>query len=407
MTGQNKYQISPKNGDKLAIVAGSRTPIGCFQGVLQHYSAPELGAIAIEAASSQLSQLGLSEAIYDEVIMGCVLTAGMGQGPARQAARLAKIPDHVCATTINKLCGSGMKSIMLASNAICAGAATCIIAGGMESMSNAPFLLPKLRSGIRLGHQSMYDHMLFDGLEDAYSHKLMGVFAEEIAAKYNINRKMMDEFATASLLNARKAIQDNLFSNEISHVVPKSKHDALIIQDELPSKAKIEKIKNLKPVFHADGSITAANASAISDGATALIIMSESQALKHGLTPVAFIAGQTECARHPSEFALAPIDAMNKLFEQTGWSKNTVDLYEINEAFAVVTLLAINALSLDRKQVNIHGGACALGHPIGASGARIILTLLHALKQHGGRRGIASLCIGGGEATAMAIELPD
>ena len=395
------------------IVAAKRTPMGRFQGMLSEYSSPKLGAVAIKAAMEEQS---LSPELVDEVYMGCVLPAGCGQAPARQAALGADLPKAVGCTTINKVCGSGMKAVMLANDLIRAGSANCIVAGGMESMTNAPYLLKESRSGMRMGHKSTYDHMFLDGLQDAYEGELMGVFGQQIAAKLEFTREQMDEWATLSLNRAIEAQQQDLFADEIVPVALKK--DPPLDYDEQPRSIKPEKIPQLRPAFAKDGSITAANSSAISDGAAALVVMDAQTAKQQGLEPLAIIKGHATHARIPAEFTLAPVYASEQLLSQLDWAVDEVDLWEINEAFAVVTQIAVKQLSLDSEKVNVKGGACALGHPIGASGARILVTLIHSLRQlqalgtDGNQnnkrvvRGVASLCIGGGEATAMGIEIP-
>ncbi|MCE0723327.1 acetyl-CoA C-acyltransferase [Legionella resiliens] len=388
----------------IVIVAAKRTPMGAMLGNLSALSAPELGAIAHMAA---LSQAGISPAEIDEVISGCVLQAGIGQAPARQAAIKAGLPNSSGATTINKMCGSGMKAVMLAHDLIRAGTAHIILASGMESMSNAPYLLSKARSGYRLGHGELKDHMFLDGLEDAYDKgKLMGVFAEATASHFHFSREQQDEFATRSMTRALQAIENGDFKEEIAPVtINTRKGDITVNVDEGPDAAKIAKIAQLKPAFKADGTVTAANSSSISDGAASLILMSAGQAEKRGIQPIARIVAHASHSQAPEWFTTAPVDAIRKVMNKASWKQNDVDLYEINEAFAVVAMAAITQLELNPEHVNIHGGACALGHPIGASGARILVTLIHALKHQGKKRGVASLCIGGGEATAMAIEL--
>jgi acetyl-CoA C-acetyltransferase len=386
--------------EHIVIAGAARTPLGSFQGKLKGFSAPSLGAVAIKAA---LKRARLDIAAPDEVFMGCVLPAGLGQAPARQAAIAAGIPDRVGATTVNKVCGSGMKAAMLGHDAILAGSAQIVVAGGMESMSNAPYLLNKARNGYRMGHGTIYDHMFLDGLEDAYERgTLMGNFAEDTAQRYQFTRQIQDSFATESLLRAKKATEAGAFAREI---VPVGADGAEVGVDELPGRADPAKIPLLKPAFREDGTVTAANSSAISDGAAALVLMKETQAERGGHTGLARIVGHATHAQAPAWFTTAPIGAIAKLLERIGWTSDEVDLYEINEAFAVVTLAAMRDLGLAHEKVNVHGGACALGHPIGASGARVVVTLIHALEQRGLKRGIASLCIGGGEATAMAIEL--
>ena len=390
--------------ENIVITGMARTPMGAFQGTLKDASCAELGAASIRAALER-SRVGADE--VSETIMGCVLPAGQGQAPARQAALGAEMPLSVCCTTVNKMCGSGMKSAMLAHDLLLGGEERILVAGGMESMTNAPYLLPRARSGMRLGHGEVVDHMFLDGLEDAYDRgKLMGTFAEATAGRYGFSREAQDEFAIRSLTRAKKAIEEGIFKEEIVPVTIKGrKGDTVVESDETPLKANLEKIPNLKPAFAKDGTVTPANSSSISDGAAALVMMQESTAEKRGIRPIARILGHTEHAHEPAWFTTAPVTAIKKLLEKLEWNAGDVDLYEINEAFAVVTMAAISELELDPEKVNVHGGACALGHPIGASGARIIVTLLAALKHHGLRRGLASLCIGGGEATALAVEL--
>ena len=390
--------------ENIVITGMARTPMGAFQGTLKDASCAELGAASIRAALER-SRVGADE--VSETIMGCVLPAGQGQAPARQAALGAEMPLSVCCTTVNKMCGSGMKSAMLAHDLLLGGEERILVAGGMESMTNAPYLLPRARSGMRLGHGEVVDHMFLDGLEDAYDRgKLMGTFAEATAGRYGFSREAQDEFAIRSLTRAKKAIEEGIFKEEIVPVTIKGrKGDAVVETDETPLKANLEKIPTLKPAFAKDGTVTPANSSSISDGAAALVLMRESTAEKRGIRPIARILGHTEHAHEPAWFTTAPVTAIKKLLEKLEWNAGDVDLYEINEAFAVVTMAAISELELDPEKGNVHGGACALGHPIGASGARIIVTLLAALKHHGQRRGLASLCIGGGEATALAVEL--
>jgi acetyl-CoA C-acetyltransferase len=376
--------------ETIIIAGAARTPMGGFQGDFAGVTAPELGAAAIRAV--------LSGVVPDEVIMGCVLPAGLGQAPARQAALGAGLPVSVPATTVNKMCGSGMKAVMLAYDAIAAGSADMVVAGGMESMSNAPYLLPKARTGMRMGHGEVKDHMFLDGLEDAYDKgRLMGSFAEEAATHYQLTRRMQDDYALASLDRALKAD----FSAEITPVETKA---GAITADEQPAKARPEKIPNLKPAFTKDGTVTAANSSSISDGAAALLLARASVAEAGGLAPIARIVGHASHAEEPKWFSRAPVGAINKLLTKIGWTIDEVDLFEVNEAFAVVALIAMQDLGIPHDKLNIHGGACALGHPIGASGARILVTLVNALKQRGLKRGIAAVCIGGGEATAVAVE---
>ena len=393
--------------DPVVIVSAVRTPMGGFQGDLSSLTSPELGAVAIRAA---VERAGLTPDKVQEVIMGCVLPAGVGQAPARQAALGAGLPLSAGCTTINKVCGSGMKATMLAHDLLVAGSNDVMIAGGMESMSNAPYMLPKARGGYRLGHGQVLDHMFFDGLEDRYSAetkgRLMGTFAEDCADHFSFTREAQDAFAVASTERAQKAITEGLFRWEIAPVtVAGRKGDTVIEQDEQPMKAKLDKIGTLKPAFRKDGTVTPANSSSISDGAAALVLMRRSSAESLGLTPIATIVGHATHAREPRWFTTAPVGAMESLLAKLKWGVGDVDLWEINEAFAVVTMAAMHEMKLPHDKVNVHGGACALGHPIGASGARILVTLLGALKQYGGKRGVASLCIGGGEATAVAIEM--
>ncbi|MEI7677818.1 MAG: acetyl-CoA C-acyltransferase [Betaproteobacteria bacterium] len=394
--------------DPVVIVSAARTPIGGFQGHFKNLTAATLGAVAIKAA---LERAGVAGAEVDEIIMGNVLSAGQGQAPARQAALAAGVPNSVGCTTINKMCGSGMKAAMLAHDLLLAGSNSLMIAGGMESMSNAPYLLPKARAGLRLGHGEIKDHLFLDGLEDAYARdergaaRLMGSFAEDTAAHYQFSRAAQDAFAITSLQRAQSAIRSGRFEPEIAAVSLYPRHeDTTITQDEQPLKANPEKIPHLNPAFRKDGTVTAANSSSISDGAAALLLMRLSEATKRGLAPRARIVGHATHARAPADFTTAPVGAIKTLFAKTGWHSDSVDLFEINEAFAVVTMAAMHDLDLPHDKVNVHGGACALGHPIGASGTRILVTLLAALEQYGLKRGVAALCIGGGEATAMAIE---
>ena len=391
------------SSDSIVIVAANRTPMGGFQGSLSDVSAPNLGATAIKAA---LSNSGLTADDISEVIMGNVLPAGLGQAPARQAMLYADLPRSTGATTINKVCGSGLKAAMMAHDLIKAGSADVVVAGGMESMSNAPYMLPKGRSGYRMGHGQVLDHMMLDGLEDAYEHKAMGVYAQGTADEYGLEREAMDEFVINSLTKAQAAIKDGLFDGEITPVTYSTrKGEVTVDTDEQPGKARLDKIPQLRAAFKKDGTITAANSSSISDGAAALILMRESEAKAKGLQPLARVMGHTTHSQAPSEFTVAPIGAMNSLLGKLDWTKDDVDLWEINEAFAMVTMLAIQEMKLDPAKVNVHGGACALGHPIGASGARLLVTLLHALKQKGQKCGVTSLCIGGGEAVALAVEM--
>ena len=385
------------------IAGGARTPMGGFQGSLSDLGAVDLGAAAIKEA---VSRANLDGSDIEEIIIGCVLPSGLRQGPARQAAIDAGIPVESGATTINKLCGSGMKATMLAHDLIKAGTNEIMVSGGMESMSNAPYLLPKARAGLRMGHQEIQDSMFTDGLEDAKTGRLMGSFAQDMADKYQMTREDMDAFAIQSLTRAQQAIKDgNLEAETIPITIKTRKGETTVTIDEQPGNANLEKIPSLRPAFSADGTVTAANSSSISDGASALVLASANAVKARNLTPVAKIVAHTTNSRHPSEFTIAPVGAIEKLFEKTGWEKDDVDLFEINEAFAMVTMAAIKDLDLDPEKVNIYGGACAQGHPVGSTGSRIIVTLMHALKQTGGKKGVAALCIGGGEATAVAIEL--
>ena len=390
--------------DPIVIASAARTPMGGFLGDLKDFAAPQLGAKVIEAA---LARAGVAAEAVEEVVMGCVLPAGQGQAPARQAGLGAGLPLGVGATTINKMCGSGMKAAMFAHDLIRAESAGIVVAGGMESMSNAPYLLDRARAGYRMGHGKVTDSMFLDGLEDAYDKgRLMGTFAEECAQEYQFTRQEQDAYALTSLERANRAIRDGAFVSEIVAVAAKRGKEVVeVATDEQPPKARPDKIPTLKPAFRDGGTVTAANSSSISDGAAALVLMRESEATKRGVTPLARILGHSTHAAEPSRFPTAPIGALRKLFEKTGWSADKVDLYEINEAFAVVAMAAMRDLGLPHDKVNVNGGACALGHPIGASGARILVTLLAALKARGLKRGVASLCIGGGEATAMAVEL--
>ncbi|MEN8383031.1 thiolase family protein [Acinetobacter radioresistens] len=387
----------------IVILNGARTAMGGFQGSLATKTAPELGAAVIKEA---VSRAGLQAHDVEEVIMGCVLPAGLKQGPARQAMRLAGIPDSTGAVTINKLCGSGMKAVMQAADMIKAGSADIVVAGGMESMTNAPYLLPKARGGFRMGHGEIKDHMFLDGLEDAETGRLMGSFAQDMANKRGYTREQMDDFAIRSLKRSQTAITEGYFKDEIVPVTVSSrKGEAVVDQDEQPFNANIDKIPSLRPAFAKDGTITAANASSISDGASALVLCSDETAKQRGLQPLAKIIASASNSQHPSEFTIAPVGAVKKVLDKAGWTAADVDLWEINEAFAMVTMCPIDEFGLDPEKVNIHGGACALGHPVGSTGSRIILTLIHALKRTGGHKGIAALCIGGGEATAVAIEI--
>ncbi|WP_407411017.1 thiolase family protein [Acinetobacter sp.] len=387
----------------IVIIDAVRTAMGGFQGSLSSLSAPQLGSVVIQET---IKRAGIAANDVDEVIFGCVLSAGLKQAPARQAMRLAGVPDTVGATTINKVCGSGMKAVMQAADAIKAGSANIIIAGGMESMSNAPYLLDKARGGLRMGHGKIIDHMFQDGLEDAESGLSMGVLAQEMADKKGYTREQQDAYAIASLQKAVDAVNNGYFKDEIAAVTVSSrKGDVVVDHDEQPFNAKIDKIPTLRPAFKKDGTITAANSSSISDGASALVITSDAVAQDKGLTALAQVVAYATNSQHPTEFTIAPVGAIEKVLQQAGWSAQDVDLWEVNEAFAMVAMLAIDGLNLDDAKVNISGGACALGHPLGSSGSRIIVTLIHALKRTGGKKGVAALCIGGGEATAIAVEL--
>ncbi|WP_346993668.1 thiolase family protein [Alteromonas gracilis] len=389
------------SNESVVIVAAKRTPMGGFNGSLSGVSATDLGEVAIKSAVENLDVSAI-----DEVIMGCVLPAGLGQSPARQASLGAGLPLSAGVTTINKVCGSGLKAVMLAHDLIKAGSAETIVACGMESMSNAPYMLPKARTGYRMGHGQVLDHMMLDGLENAYDGKAMGCFAQDTADEESITRGDMDEFALSSLSKAHEAINSGTFSDEIVPVTLSTrKGDVVVDTDEGPGSARPEKIPTLRPAFKKDGTVTAANSSSISDGAAALVVMSESKANALGLAPLARVVAHATHSIEPENFTVAPVGAMEKVLDKAGWQKEDVDLFEINEAFAMVTMLAIKKLGLDAEKVNVKGGACALGHPIGASGARILVTLLHALKQRGGKKGIASLCIGGGEGVALAVEM--
>jgi len=389
--------------DPVVIVGAARTPMGGFQGDFSSLSASDLGAVAIRAA---VERAGIRPEEGEEVIMGCVLPAGQGQAPARQASLKAGIPLAAGCTTVNKMCGSAMKATMLAHDLIVAGSADIIVAGGMESMTNAPYLMPKARGGYRMGHQTVQDHMFLDGLEDAYDKgRLMGTFAEDCAATFGFTREAQDAFALTSLSRALAANDDGTFAWETTPVtVAGRKGDVVIDKDEQPAKASPDKVPQLKPAFRKDGTVTAANSSSISDGAAALVVMRRSTAEKRRLAPLAVIVAHTTHAQEPGLFTTAPVGAIERLYRKTGWTTKDIDIFEINEAFAVVTVAAMKEHGIPHDKVNVHGGACALGHPIGASGARIIVTLLGALRKHGKKRGVASLCIGGGEATAMAIE---
>lgn len=389
--------------DPIVIVAARRTPLGAFQGSLGAASATDLGAVAIAAS---ISDCGLDPAKISEVLLGCVLPAGLGQAPARQAALAGGVPTGVPCTTVNKVCGSGMKTAMIGHDLIAAGSADIVLCGGMESMSNAPYLLPKARVGYRMGHQEVLDHMFFDGLQNPYDSNMMGHFAELTSQKYGFSREEQDAFATASVTRARKAQSEGRFTAEIAPVTVRTRAgETVVTEDEGPGTAKIEKIPLLKPAFSKDGTVTAASSSSISDGAAALILMKQSKAKAAGMTILAKIRGHAGFAQAPEWFTTSPVFAIRTLQDRLGWDADSVDLYEINEAFACVTMAAMKDVGIAHKKVNVNGGACALGHPIGASGARIVVTLLHALRANGGGRGIASLCIGGGEAVAIAIEV--
>ncbi len=389
--------------DPIVICGYARTPMGGMMGVLADVPSPQLGATAIAAA---MERAGVDNSEVDEALIGCVLPAGVGQSPARQAALGAGLPIGTGTTTVNKMCGSGMKTVMMACDTLLAGQADIVVAGGMENMSSAPYVLKKARGGYRLGHGELLDHMYVDGLQDAYTGGLMGVFAESCAGKYTFTREDQDAYAIESLRRANAAIDEGKFNREIAPVIIKTrKGETVVDTDEQPGNARPDKIPNLKPAFKKDGSVTAANASSISDGAAAVVLMRQSEAEKRGLKPVAAIRGYTQFAQEPEWFTTAPVGAMNALFERTGWSSADVDLFEVNEAFAVVAMAAMKELDIPHEKINVHGGACALGHPLGASGARIIVTLLSAMETYGKSKGIASLCIGGGEATAVAVEL--
>lgn len=389
--------------DPIVIVSAVRTPMGGFGGCLSPVTTPELGATAIKAA---ITQANLANDQVDELIMGCVLPAGLKQAPARQAAIAADLSLSTVCTTINKVCGSGMKAAMQAHDALLAGSIDVAIAGGMESMSNAPYILPKVRTGLRMGHGQVIDHMMQDGLENAYDGISMGCFAQDTADEASFTREAMDEFAIRSLSRANQAIESGAFKNEIAAVtVVNRRKETIIDTDEQPGNARPDKIPSLRAAFKKDGTITAANSSSISDGAAALVMMKLSEAEKRGLSPLCKVVAHATHAQAPAEFTVAPVGAMNKLLDKAGWTARDVDLFEINEAFAMVTMLAVKEMDLDINKVNVNGGACALGHPLGASGARIMVTLIHALKNKGLSKGVASLCIGGGEATAIALEM--
>ena len=387
----------------IAILSGTRTPMGSMLGALSSVTAPSLGAVAI---SSAVETSGLDRSDIDEVLMGSVLSAGQGQAPARQAALKAGLPESTLCSTINKVCGSAMKSMILGGNTLRSGQAKVVVAGGMESMSNAPYMLPQARQGYRFGQSTMLDHMQYDGLQDAYKQAAMGEFAELCANKYSFSREDQDKYALESLHRANMAISNGYFVDEITPVTVSSRHDKIVVStDEQPGKARPDKIPLLKPAFKKDGSVTAANASSISDGAAAVVLMMANEAESRALSPIALIHGYDESAQEPDWFTTAPISAIIKTLNRVGWAAEDVDLWELNEAFAVVPMAAMRELNIPHDKLNVHGGACALGHPIGASGARIVVTLIHAMKRRGDSKGIAGLCIGGGEATAIAVEL--
>ena len=391
------------SSDPIVIAAAKRTPIGAFQGALAPVAAPQLGAVAIAGA---LADAGIDPADVDQVLMGCVLPAGLGQAPARQAALAAGIPAGTPCTTVNKMCGSGMETIMLAHDRLIAGSATVIVAGGLESMSNAPYLLPKARAGFRMGHQEVIDHMFCDGLQDPYSGEMMGFFAEATADKYGFTRDAQDAFAIESVTRAQNAAASGAFAAEIAAVTVKTrKSETSVDQDESPTTINVDKIPTLRAAFRKDGTVTAASSSSISDGASALLLMTASEAQRRGIEPVATLIGHSSFAQEPAWFTTAPVAAINMLHDRFGWNTDNVDLYEVNEAFAVVTMAAMHDVGIDHARMNVNGGACALGHPIGASGARITTTLIHALRARDLNRGIASLCIGGGEAVAVGVEI--
>jgi len=391
------------SSDTIVIVAAKRTPIGAFQGALSAATAPALGGAAVSAA---IADSGVDVKDVDQVLMGCVLSAGLGQAPARQAALAAGVPSGVPCSTINKMCGSGMESIILGHDRIRAGSANVVVAGGLESMSNAPYLLPKARRGYRMGHQETLDHMFYDGLQDPYEGQMMGHFAQVTADKYGFTREQMDEFAIESVNRAQRAVAEGTFADEITPVTISSRRgDVTVSADETPGTVSINKIPDLRPAFRSDGTVTAATSSSISDGAAAVVLMSESEAVSRGLKPLARIVTHSAFAQEPAWFTTAPVYALKAVHEKLDWKPQDVDLYEINEAFAVVTMAAMTDVGIDHSKVNVNGGACALGHPIGATGCRITVTLLHALRARGLKRGIATQCIGGGEATAIAVEL--
>ena len=391
------------SSDAIVIAAARRTPIGAFQGALAGAASPQLGATAIAAA---VADAAIDGGDVDEVLMGCVLSAGLGQAPARQAALGAGLPNGVSCTTVNKMCGSALKTIMLGYDAIRAGSAGIVVAGGLESMSNAPYLLPKARAGYRMGHQETLDHMFYDGLQDVYEGHMMGHFAEQTAGKYGFTREQQDAFAIESVTRAQRAVADGLFADEVAPVTVGTRQgDVVVEQDETPGTVSIDKIPKLRPAFAKDGTVTAATSSSISDGAAATILMTAAEAARRGIEPLARVVGHSSFAHEPAWFTTAPVSAIRRLHESLGWSPDDVDLYEINEAFAVVTMAAMRDIGIDHDRVNVHGGACALGHPIGATGARITTTLVHALRKRGLKRGVASLCIGGGEAVAIGVEI--
>lgn len=388
--------------ESIVVVAARRTPLGAFLGVLSPVTAIDLSATATKAA---ITDCGLDASDVDEILLGCVLPAGLGQAPARQAALAAGIPTGIPCTTVNKVCGSGMKTTTLGHDLIVAGSATIVITGGMESMSNAPYLMPKARSGYRMGHQEVLDHMFFDGLQNPYDGNMMGHFADLTADKYGFTREEQDEFAIESVTRAREAASSGAFESEIAPVTVKTQKDEITVsEDEGPGKANIDKIPTLRPAFGKDGTVTAASSSSISDGAASLILMSAGEAERRKMEPLATIAGHSSFAQDPAWFTTSPVYAIKALHERLDWNTDSVDLYEVNEAFACVTMAAMREVGIEHDKINVNGGACALGHPIGASGARIIVTLLNALRRRGGGRGIASLCIGGGEALAIGIE---
>ena len=391
------------NSDSIVIAAARRTPVGAFQGVLADTTAPKLGATAIAAA---VADAGIAGDDIDEVLMGCVLPAGLGQAPARQAALGAGLPLGVTCSTVNKMCGSAMKTIMMGHDAIRAGSSGIVVAGGLESMSNAPYLLPKARKGYRMGHQETLDHMFYDGLQDAYEGLMMGHFAEQTAQKYGFSREQQDAFAIESVTRAQSAMDNGAFADEIAPVTVETRRGEVTVEiDETPTTVHIDKIPSLRPAFAKDGTVTAASSSSISDGAAATVLMTAAEADKRGITPLATLVGHSSFAHEPAWFTTAPVSAIQRLHDKLGWNPDNVDLYEINEAFAVVTMAAMHDIGIDHGKVNVNGGACALGHPIGATGARITSTLVYALKARGLKRGIASLCIGGGEAVAIGIEV--